>query len=418
MKESSLLKVLHVKPFLFLWLAEVFSQVGMNMINFALIIVAFNLTGSSTAVSGVVLSFTIPAILFGVLAGVCTDRWSKKQILLVTNLVRAVLLVLLLFWHQNLAVMYALSFLISIATQFFIPAETPMIPLLVKKELLLSANALFGMGIYGSILIAYALSGPILILLGERSTFGFLALLFLIAAFFVTFIRNAHQTRHTSSIRQLTVMEEIKNAAVLIAKTKKVLHSLFLLVMVQLLVLILAVIGPGFAKQILSISVVQFPSLFVAPAAIGMVVGAAVLSHFFHNHPKEKMVSVGIALSGGVMLFLPYFSKEASAGFISAINLLLPFGSITILHALVFAAFLLGVGNALIFVPSNTIVQEETSNEFRGKIYGFLNTMVAAVSILPVILVGHLADVFGVASVVTGIAAIILSVGVYRSVFR
>jgi hypothetical protein len=55
-----------------------------------------------------------------------------------------------------------MTFGVSLVTQFFIPAETPIIPLLVRKELLLSANALFGMGIYASIFLAYALSGPLL----------------------------------------------------------------------------------------------------------------------------------------------------------------------------------------------------------------------------------------------------------------
>src|SRR3989338_4654520 len=398
MKESALYKVLSVKPFLFLWLAEVFSQIAMNMINFVLIIVAFNLTQSSTAVSGIVLSFTIPAILFGVLAGVYTDRWNKKKILFITNIIRAILLVFLMMWHQNLFAIYAHSFAVSIATQFFIPAETPMIPLLVRKEFLLSANALFGMGLYGSILIAYALSGPVLIFLGDSHTFGFLAVLFLTASFFVTLIRykNAVLDGPRNGAGELTIIGEIKNAAHLIAKTGKVFHSLFLLIMVQLLILILAVIGPGFAQQILGITVKEFPALFVTPAAIGMVVGAVVLSHFFHNHPKDKMVSVGIAISGIVMFLLPYSSRIS----------------------LVLAAFLLGVANALIFVPSNTIVQEETSDELRGKIYGFLNTMVAMCSIIPVIMVGRLADTFGVASVLTGIAIVIFLIGAYRLFFR
>src|SRR5260221_5209283 len=156
------------RSFLFLFLAELVSQIAMNMMNFILILVAFTLTTSNTAVSGIVLSFTIPAIFFGILAGVYVDRKNKKKILLLTNILRGLLLVLLAFVHEKLLFVYAISFFIATITQFFIPAETPMIPILVKKDALLSANALFGLALYGSLLIAYALSGPFLSFLAQE----------------------------------------------------------------------------------------------------------------------------------------------------------------------------------------------------------------------------------------------------------
>ena len=69
MKQHGLLPVLATKPFLLLWLAEIFSQVAFYMLSFIVAFVVFELTNSSTAVSGIVLTFTIPAILFGILAG-------------------------------------------------------------------------------------------------------------------------------------------------------------------------------------------------------------------------------------------------------------------------------------------------------------------------------------------------------------
>src|SRR5579872_5283402 len=131
---NSLFATLKNRSFFFLWLAEVFSQIAMNTMNFILILVAFSLTNSNTAVSGIVLSFTIPAIFFGILAGIFVDRWNKKYVLFVANALRALLLFVLSFIHSNLFGLYLLTFLISIITQFFIPAETPMIPLIVKKE--------------------------------------------------------------------------------------------------------------------------------------------------------------------------------------------------------------------------------------------------------------------------------------------
>jgi len=89
------------------------------------------------------------------------------------------------------------------------------------------------------------------------------------------------------------------------------------------------------------------------------------------------------------------------------------FLSINIFHIVILLAFLLGIANAFVFVPSNTILQEETSDEFRGKIYGFLNSLIGAVSLLPIIVVGGLADVFGVAKVLIGISISLVIIGMY-----
>ena len=189
MKDNLILKTLRIRPFLFLIASEFFSQFSMNLFNFALLIVVFSVANSNTAVSGVVIAFTLPALIFGILAGVWVDRWNKKSVLIVTNLLRALIVFPLAFFYRSLGLVYLATFGVAMATQFFIPAETPIIPLLVKKDLLLSANALFGMGIYASIFLAYALSGPILLMFGKTNIFILLTALFLIAGIFAALIK-------------------------------------------------------------------------------------------------------------------------------------------------------------------------------------------------------------------------------------
>ncbi len=419
---NRLLRVLKIRPFFYLWMAEIFSQIAVNMLNFILIVVAFELTSSNTAVSGIVLSFTIPAILLGVLAGVYVDRRNKKTMLVVTNMVRGFLLLLLVFFHANIFFIYAISLLIAIVTQFFIPAETPIIPLLVNKNLLLSANALFGVGIFGSVLIAYALSGPFLLFFQQTYVFMVLAIFFFIASIFSLLIQIPQQKKSVldqqSGQFNVALKDEIKNLFRLMSRTKAIYSSLFLLTMSQVIVLVLAVIGPGYASQILGIKVYEFPLAFVTPAALGMFLGAILIGNFFHNRAKEKMTTIGVMLSGVTILLLPYGSKVASRGFVQAINGYLPhIFVINILHFMVFLAFLLGFANALIFVPSNTILQEKTTDAFRGKVYGALNALVGIFSLLPIILVGGLADLIGVGRVITGIGSSILFLGVLRFLF-
>lgn len=405
-----ILRVLSERSFLYLWIGEVFTQIATNLFNFFLILLVFKLTSSNTAVSGVVLSFTIPAILFGTLAGAYVDHWDKKKVLIYSNVIRAILLIILVFNLENLFIIYLISFAFSILVQFFIPAESPMIPLVVKPSNLLSANALFGLAIFGSILIAFVLSGPLLILLGPVKTVLLLALMLLIGATFIWFIKPHSAIKPVmKKEKDLNIFRDLRSTLTMMSKTKEIFQALFLLSLSQILILTLATIAPGYASDVLKITVEEFPIVFIAPAALGMVTGALIIANFFRKKPKEKIITTGVFLSGIVMLLLPYGSKVASRDFIQFLNTFLP--DITTIHIIGGLAFLLGLANSLVFVPANTILQEKTSEEFRGKIYGLLSTSIGVLSLLPIIIVGVLSDLIKVGSVIIGIGISLIILG-------
>lgn len=416
---KNIFRALGEKAFLFLWLGEVFTQIGINIFNFFLILVVYSLTTSNTAVSGVILTVTVPAILFGVLAGVYVDHWNKKRVLYMVNILRAILLILLALFHTNLIVIYTVSVLISLLTQFFIPAESPLIPLIVKEKVLLSANALFGLGIYGSLLIAYVISGPIIIFFGQVNTLLLLSLFLFIGAFFLSFIDVPETKLIKDNVvdksKKTTAMLEIQKALSLMSSTREIHHSLFLLAISQILILIIATIAPGYASQVLDIHVEQFPLLFITPAAIGVITGALLIAYIFENTDKDKIINVGLFLSGIAMLILPFGSKIASKGIVQTINVSLPHVLyISVDHIVIFIAFLLGFANAFVFVPSNTTLLEKTKDEFRGKIYGVLNTIIGIFSLVPIIVVGGLSDLVGIPRVIIGIGIILLGIWISR----
>lgn len=414
----SIIDALRVRPFAYLLSAELFTQLGANIFNFYLVLVVFSLTKSNTAVAAIVLSFTIPAILFGIPAGVYVDRWNKKYVLFVSNLLRVVLLIFLAFFYQNLVLIFIISFLISILTQFFIPAESPIIPQIVPKKLLLSANALFGLGIYGSMLIAFILSGPILIHFGQAKTLLLLSLLFLVSCFFIWLIKlpNKIVKNHNGKPHVAYAMrEELRTVLRLLSNTKEVHHALFLLALSQVLILIIATIAPGYASQVLKVKVENFPLLFVAPAAFGIFLGAISVS-LLGKIKKDTIITAGLFLSAIAMLFLPYGSKIAARDIVQSINQSLPgILHITAYHLVTVIAFLLGFANAFVFVPANTILQENTTDEVRGKVYGVLNTIVGIFSLLPLLVVGSLSDLLGVSTVIIGIGICLFVLGILRS---
>lgn len=415
--KNHVFSALSEKSFVYVWMSEIFALIATNIFNFFLVLVVFDLTHSNAANSGVVLTIIVPSIIFGVLAGAYVDRWNKKKVLLIVNITRSLLLVLLAFYVNNLYFLYVVSFVFSFITQFFIPAELPILPSVVDKKNLYSANALFGISIYASILIAFVLAGPLIILFRPSGTLLLLAVMLFIASVFIFFTNLIYlkKPQNGEEVERENIFIDMKYALSLISHTKEVSQSIFFLALSQTLVLVLATIAPGYASSVLGIPVVQFPLLFVAPAALGVVVGAGILISFFHDRSKYKLITTGIFLSGICMLFLPYGSKVASKGFVQIINLYLPrFLHIDILHIVVVVAFILGFANSLVFVPANTMLQEKTSEEFRGKVYGFLNAFIGVLSLLPVVIVGSLADVVGVGAVITGIGVFLLAVGILR----
>ncbi len=418
MKNNKILQTLSVRPFLFLLLSEFFCQIGINMFNFILVIIAFSISNSSTAVSGVVLAFMIPSILFGILAGVYVDKRNKKNVLFFSNIIRALLIFPLVFLHANIIAIYILTFSVAVVTQFYIPAETPIIPRLVKKDLLLSANALFGMGLYASIFFAYALSGPALLLLGRTNVFIFLTIVFLISGFFASLI-NFKEAKHNEKTKDLitnmNITKEIKNALSIMAKTRTIYRAMFLLTLAQIIILVLATIGPGYAEHVLRIRVENFPVIFVTPAVIGIAFGAIILGSFLHNVSISKLTKIGLVIVGVSILLLPYASSFETRHIVYGINMYLPHVlRITGLHILFLLAFVLGFGNAFVFIPANTILQEETSDEVRGKVYGALSTLVGLFSFIPIILAGSFADLIGVKGVLTMIGLSVLAIAAFR----
>lgn len=115
------------------------------------------------------------------------------------------------------------------------------------------------------------------------------------------------------------------------------------------------------------------------------------------------------------ILLLPFGSRVESRDIVHLINFYLPhFLKINMVHIMVVLAFILGIATSLVFVPANTVLQEETSDESRGKVYGVLNTLIGVMSIIPVIVVGGLSDLIGVKVVITGMGIVVLIIAVIR----
>src|SRR5688572_22952652 len=123
---------------------------------------------ANTAVSFVILAFSLPSVIFGPIAGAVADRVNRRGLMAIVNAVRVVLVLLFLIiqptWPVQLALgaYYATAFLFGAAGQFFAPAQGASIPALVPRDQLTAANALFNLTFTATQLLGFALLGPLL----------------------------------------------------------------------------------------------------------------------------------------------------------------------------------------------------------------------------------------------------------------
>jgi MFS family permease len=409
--QHNIISLLFSPSYLSFSLSVFASQVAYNMLSIILIFLIFYLTGSNFAVAMLLFTILVPQIALSFLGGVIADKNDKKKIIIVGNFLRAAVLLLLFLNYTSVVAVYVVSFIVSAITQFYVPAEAPIIPSLVTREKLVAANSIFGISLFGSILIGYILAGPVVGTFGRDGVFLLLAAIFAIAGVLGLFIPK--QGRIPVAIEneavEGTVMSEFKSSFSLLSKTASVIDAFFLLIVSQIIIFILATLIPGYAKNLLQIPAEDLSVVIFAPAAIGMAIAAVAIGSVFQKTKKETLTAIGIFTSGIVLMLLPFTARIFS-------HTILHVNAFQFVVALAFAA---GIGNALIFIPSQAIIQEATPENFRSKIYGLLFALIGVFSLLPVLVSGGLADIIGVGVVFFILGAAVVALGfARRRIFR
>lgn len=400
--------ILSTPSFLYFSLSVFLSQIAYQMMNVSFIFLVYYLTGSNFVVSLLVLSFLIPQILFSFLGGIVADVRSKKKILVYGNIIRAMLIVFLFFNIESLYLVFIISILVSIITQFYIPAEPPFIPQLVAKSRLVAANSIFGISLFGSILIAFVLAGPLIQAFGRSTIFLIISFLFAISSFFALLLPDRKKTgpeREGSFIMNVIRFyhNDFLASTKLLRQKDNVGASFFLLIFSQVIILVLASVIPDYAESILRIPAENLSVILFAPAAVGMIIAGVSFGGNLGKIDKRFISVIGVFLSGFSLLFFPLTPHISKIFF-----------SVSPLYVASVIAFLAGFANAFIFVPSQSTIQDKVPENFRSKVYGLMYAIVGVFSLIPIIVAGGVADVLGVGFVLSVLGFVILIVGILR----
>lgn len=136
--------ILRHRSFRFLWLGQIVSNAGDFFYHLAVLIMVNRLTGSTLAIGATMIAISLPQLLFGPIGGVFADRVDRRRLMIASDLVRSLLVLpcLLVQEPSQVWIFAVIGFVESAVAQFFNPTKNAIIPQLVKREELLSANAL------------------------------------------------------------------------------------------------------------------------------------------------------------------------------------------------------------------------------------------------------------------------------------
>ncbi len=410
--------VLKNNRFLILWSGQIFSQLADKIylvLMIAIVANQFQLPNQpiSQWVSPIMIAFTVPAVLFGSLAGVYVDRWHKKSILVVSNLVRGGLVLILpplLVLAQGktfltsiplgFGLMLGITFAVSTLTQFFAPAEQAVIPLIVKDRDLLAAKSLYTTTMMALLIIGFAIGEPLLDIadslslqvglpegIGKEILVGgayAIAGIILLALQTGENLKN-HPTEHPHP------WQDIKDGIKYLRRNQRVRNALIQLVILFSIFAALAVLAVSLADRIPQIEAEQFGFL-LASAGVGMGASATILGSRGQNIKRARLSLIG---SIGVTASLVGLS----------------FATENLWFSLVMTA-LLGAFAALIGVPMQTTIQSKTPVAMRGKVFGLQNNAVNIALSLPLVLAAEAETRFGLPMVMLGLAAIAFGGGI------
>jgi MFS family permease len=307
--KTDMLTVLKNRDFLLLWLSQLVSKIGDN---FA-VIAALTLINEVARASGIAvvmigIATTIPQ-LFALASGVFVDRFSRKTVMIVTDLLRAgfILLALLVQDAGQLWLLYLTAFIVMGLGAVFIPARNASIPNMVPEDHLLTANALIQATELVSLIVGASLATVIIGLTSIQTAFVIDSATFFISALFLV---AAHipaggiATKMSDARGELrSFWEGFAEGVHYIRGNKGLLRLMAITTMATLGLSATTLLAGAYFEALLDISA-EYMGFLLAMEGVGMALGALLISTYATWARSRQTVSVTMIILGfGILGF-------------------------------------------------------------------------------------------------------------------
>lgn len=359
-----------------LWLGQLVSNFGDTLHYIALVVLVFQITGQGIAVAFLVVAEVVPVLLLGPIAGVVIDRFSRRSVLVIADLVRA-LLVLSLVWPQGAWHAYVVAAGVAAGNTFFNPAFQAVIPAVTTESQRLAANSVsWSTGRLVQI-IAAAIAGGLIVAIGTGAAFVVNSVSFLISGALVASVAIAPHAGQlaTTAKRGLGGYFADARAGLAYARSDRFVSRL---VVVQSLAS-LAVGATGAMLVILSEVHLGLPpagfAWLIGAIGLGALLGPLIPNVFASDYRSAKW------------LFIPYVIRGIGD---VALAVFVP------LPIALFILFVYGLNTSIGMVVFSSTIQSVIPDAMRGRVFTLLDVSWNSARLVSLAVGGILVDTVGV----------------------
>jgi MFS family permease len=403
-------EVLGRGPFRLVWFAQLASQLADKFLMFSLIILAYRLSHGSTVVAITLLSYTFPAVAIAPIAGVLADRYDRKFVMYSTNFARGVLIAgiplaaLVPGLRDEFVHLLLITIAFSAVGQLFSPAESAVIPTLVPKRSLISANSLVMLT-----MVLTLVGGGALAPLASRVDiyapywiatvlYAFAGALILLADIPRLAVKKGWEDRHPFH----AVLVEMKEGMDALRRSPVLMATFLQLSLALLVMFMMFTLAPAYVNQVIGIGE-QDSYIILVPATTGAIASALLLGQIGRRWNKAGMLITGLVTTGLTLILLAAVPnlmrdfaglREQTRGFGAAFS------------------FVLGLEFGTLMIPSLTYLMEHTADDVRGRIFSLLYMVINGVTAVPVLVAAALSDTLGINHVIGALGALLALTGV------
>ncbi len=334
------------RNFSLLWTGQLISTIGTALSSLAASIYIYRLTDSALSVGLMLMATAAPSLLVGLFAGVFVDRYDRKKIMIIADVLRAILILLIpVLVPLNVIWLYVIVMLTSAIGQFFDPAHESVLPEVASDEELAAANSLIAISSFGSTAVGFAMAGLIASAANINWAFYVDALTFIVSGICVYLI----------SVKPIQAEEET-SAAVVIKNLRAGVRQLF---------------GTPVLRSLFSVQIMVLISFGLSNTLLLPFALKALNATVFEYGLQEGLTSIGFVIAS--LLMAKVFDR-LQAGAWLAISFL-GMGMIGVVYsfldsvplAIALIAFS-GFFNAPSSIGRRVIVQRNTPPEMRGRV--------------------------------------------------
>ncbi|MCP2240457.1 MFS family permease [Thermoanaerobacterium thermosaccharolyticum] len=377
----------------------VISGIGTRLTTIAISSKILYLTNSGLSLSATLMLEGIPSFLLGLFAGNAVDKMRKKNILMILYILFAFTSFGLIF-ANDMSLIYIISFINGILTSFEYPARSSIVPLLVDKDHLLEANSIRSSLSSINMIVGYSISGIIVSIFGNDVSFLIDSLTFIIIAILIAFIRIDEKAQEDKSENIFddvsktinNIVSEIKQGIGFIKDSRIIRQVINLNLLSTLIISMQTPLVYIFVKNYLGgekLLAARSGMLF-SLAGVGGLIGGILINSIGKKFNNISIMTT-VLLFDGITLIAFSNSK------------------IFLLSSILFT--FLGVIFVVFETLTDTIIQENTNDDNRGKVYGFLGSLVDPLSIISLGIGGALTSVLSAKAIfiLCGISEITVS---------